>query len=72
MTSTEHSFESCDRSTFDKDYCPSTDDSFSDSNFEDMVITSAREKVVQNTEDCSNNNVKDSVVLVLDCPWWWA
>ena len=36
-----------------------TDDAFSDSDFEDMVITSAREEVVQNTEDCSNNNVND-------------
>ena len=42
MTSTEHSFESCDRSTFNKDYCPWTDDAFSDSDLEDMVITSAR------------------------------
>ena len=52
MTSTEHSFESCDRSTFDRDYCPWTDDAFSDCDF-------AREEVVQNTEDCSNNNVND-------------
>ena len=56
MTSTEHSFESCDRSTFDKEYCPWTDDAFSDSNLEDMVITSVREEVIQNTKDCSNSH----------------
>ena len=62
VTSTENSFESCDHSTFDKDYCPWTDDAFSDSDFEeDMVVPSVREEIIQNTEDSSDNNHNKNV-----------
>ena len=56
MRSRDSSFESCDRSTIDKDYCPFTDNDLSDTDFEeDVADPSLRDGIVENPEDISEN-----------------
>ena len=66
IRSTDVSFESCDCSTFDKDYCPWTDNDFSDTDFEEDVADPSRKGFEENPEDIPDKNVESEETIKPD------